>query len=133
MELDDLILTPRSGKPLTLGDSVESMLLDNFIEHPHEDHRTRPELSAPLAALDTADLKIGTDWSGWYFARVVPFETLLGPDVLDNALEHVRVTLQELKQSGIFTALEALTPLSAPNQEPATDPTDPAAAATDAW
>ncbi len=70
MELDDLILTPRNGKPLSLG---------------------------------------------------------------DHALELVRVTLQELKQSGIFTALEALTPLSAPSQEPVTDPTDPAAAATDAW
>lgn len=50
MHLDDLILTPRNGKPLTLGGSVESMLLDNFIEHPHEDLRTRPELSGPLAA-----------------------------------------------------------------------------------
>lgn len=133
MELDDLILTPRNGKPLTLGDSVEPMLLDNFIEHPHEDLRSGPELSGPLAALDTDDFEIGTDWSGWYFARVVPFETLLGSEVLGNALDHVRVTLQELKLSGLFNALEALTPLSAPSQEPVTDPTDPAAAATDAW
>lgn len=50
MELDDLILTSRNGKPLSLGGSVESMLLDNFIEHPHEDLRTRPEPSGPLAA-----------------------------------------------------------------------------------
>lgn len=50
-----------------------------------------------------------------------------------NALELVRVTLRELKLSGIFTALEALTSLSAPSQEPVADPTGPVAAATDAW
>ena len=85
-------------------------------QHPHESLADDERVSRSTTVLQQElGFTCGTDGSGHHWSKFVPVDkVIVGPETHDRLVDLVRTVVHDLVASGLFEALDARTPTSAP-------------------